>query len=219
MATVNSFNSLVAVRGAGSQRSKVRSPRTVRSSRLTAAPALFPAALLSDDFAAACATTGIKCRWWLAYTRPQQEQALTRELLARNVAYYLPLIHRKTMAKGRTHSVRVPLFPGYVFIWGSEEDRFAALKTNRLVSIYDVAQGERLKQQLAQFATAIAAGAPLVRESRLIAGECVRIKTGLFRDLEGVVLRRNGKTELLIAIDFLHQGATMEIEDGMIEAV
>jgi transcription antitermination factor NusG len=87
------------------------------------------------------------------------------------------------------------------------------------LTVRDVPDGERLRVQLLRFAELIALGAPLVRESRLMPGERVRIKAGPFRDTEGVVLRRNGKTELLIAVDFLQQGASLEIDDCMLEPV
>jgi transcription antitermination factor NusG len=104
-------------------------------------------------------------------------------------------------------------------LFGDEEDRLSALKTNRLITVQRVPDGEQLRGQLLRLSELIALGAPLVRESRLIAGERVRVKSGPFRDNEGIVLRRNGKTELLIAIDFLQQGAALEIEDCLLEPV
>jgi transcriptional antiterminator RfaH len=157
--------------------------------------------------------------WWLAHTRPRQEKAVAAALLGREVAFYLPLVTRKSLLRGRTRLAQIPLFPGYVFVFGYEEDRLSALKTNRLLTAQQVPDGEQLRLQLLRFAELIALGAPLVREARLVSGEHVRVKAGPFRDAEGVILRRNGKTELLIAIDFLQQGAALEIEDCMLEAV
>jgi transcriptional antiterminator RfaH len=112
----------------------------------------------------------------------------------------------------------MPLFSGYIFIYGSDADRLSALKTNRLLTIREVPDGELLRRQLRTFVALIAAGAPLVRESRLTSGERVQIKNGPFRGVEGTILRRHGKTELLVAIDFLGQGASIEIEDCEVEA-
>jgi transcription antitermination factor NusG len=129
------------------------------------------------------------------------------------------LVARKSIMRGRTRQVRIPLFPGYIFIYGSEADRLSALKTNRLLTIQQVPDGNCLRRQLISLGQLIAAGAPLVRESRLVAGERVRIKTGLFRGIEGVILRRQGRTELLVSIDFLGQGVSIEIEDCGAEPV
>jgi len=180
---------------------------------------LFPVDLLSDEFAADEDHDAEKRVWWLAHTRPRQEKAVALDLRSRRLAHYLPLITRKSLTRGRPRLSRVPLFPGYVFVCGSREDRLTALKTNRLLTVQHVPDGERLRSQLKQFSDFIAAGVPLVRESRLLPGERVCSKAGPFRGTEGVVLRRNGKTELLIAVDFLQQGASLEIDDCMLEPV
>lgn len=180
---------------------------------------IFPSDLLFGHGSNGQVVDSRKCTWWLAHTRPRQEKAVANALFAREIAFYLPLVTRKSLVRTRTRIVRIPLFPGYVFLCGNDEDRLSALKTNRLLTIHEVPDGNTLRRQLLSFAELITAGAPLVRESRLKAGERVRIKTGPFRDVEGVILRRNGKTELLIAIDFLGQGASLEIEDCGTEPV
>jgi transcriptional antiterminator RfaH len=180
---------------------------------------LFPAELLNRS-APLQNNEPSRCHgWWLAHTRPRQEKAVAADLFALSVGFYLPLLTRKSLTRGRPRMARVPLFPGYVFVFGSEEDRLSALKTNRLLTVQYVPDGERLRKDLVQFWELIAAGARLTRESRLTAGERVRIKAGPFRDTEGVVLRRNGKTELLVAIDFLRQGASLEVDECMLEPI
>ena len=77
----------------------------------------------------------------------------------------------------------------------------------------------QLQRDLRRFAELIAAGAPLLPEARLVTGERVRVKAGPFRDQEGIVIRRNGKTRLQIAIDYLQQGASLEIDDCLLEPV
>jgi transcription antitermination factor NusG len=113
----------------------------------------------------------------------------------------------------------MPLFPGYVFVRGGDEDRIRVLKTKRVISVWPVPDGERLRQDLERFAILIAANAPLLPEARLISGERVRVKAGPFRNQEGIVLRRNGKTRLLISIDYLQRGASLEIDDCFLERV
>jgi transcriptional antiterminator RfaH len=140
-------------------------------------------------------------------------------LYSRQVAFFLPLVIRKSLLRGRTRTARIPLFPGYVFVFGNDADRLSALQTNRVIALHQAPDGDVLRRQLSTLAELIAAGVPLVRESRLTAGERVRIKAGLFRGVEGVILRRHGKTELLVAVDFLGQGASLEIDDSIVEPV
>jgi transcription antitermination factor NusG len=196
-------------------------------------PDLFPADLLSEswqveDCAAGSISDGAAASdsrsvgvegWWLAHTLPRQEKSLAAALYARDVPYYLPLVTRKSLSRGRTRLARVTLFPGYMFIYGGEAERLSTLKTNRVLTVRRAPDGERLRADLRRFHQLIAADAPLLPEATLIAGERVRVKAGPFRDQEGIVIRRNGKTRLLIAVDYLQQGASLEVDDCMLERV
>jgi transcription antitermination factor NusG len=182
-------------------------------------PDQYPANLLSHPFAAQVNATGGNYEWWLAHTRPRQEKLLAAALLPRRVPYYLPLVTRKSLSRGRTRVARIPLFPGYVFVYGGDEERAQVLKTNRVPGIRLVSDGESLRADLLRFAELIASGAPLVPEARLVTGNRVRVKAGPFRGQEGVVLRRNGKTRLLIAVNYLQRGASLQVDDCMLEYV
>jgi transcriptional antiterminator RfaH len=175
--------------------------------------AQFPSNLLSEPSEARSSGHGDEYKWWLGHTLPRQEKKVAAALLTRRVPYYLPLITRKSLTRGRTRVAQMPLFPGYVFVYGTDEERVQVLKTNRVLMLRAVSDGEELRKDLLQFAELIALGAPLVPEARLVAGDRVRVKAGPFRDKEGVVLRRNGKTRLLIAVNYLQQGASLEIDD------
>ena len=59
--------------------------------------------------------------------------------------------------------------------------------------------------------------APLAVERRLETGAPVRIKTGSLRGLEGIVVKRHGKTRLLVAVNYLQQGVSVEIDDCALE--
>jgi hypothetical protein len=57
----------------------------------------------------------------------------------------------------------------------------------------------------------------LTVEGRLKAGDRVRVKHGVLGGLEGTIIRRNRKTRLLIAVNYLQQGVSIEIDDFMLE--
>ena len=70
---------------------------------------------------------------------------------------------------------------------------------------------------LRQLHQLIAADAPLTVESRLGPGQQVRVRQGPFAGLEGTVLKRRGQMRLLVSINFLQQGASVEIDDFMLD--
>jgi len=56
-------------------------------------------------------------------------------------------------------------------------------------------------------------------ESRLEPGSRVKVRSGPLCGLEGTILNRRGQTRLLVAVDFLKQGASVDIHDYMVEAI
>ncbi len=179
---------------------------------------LFPADLLQRPEALAEARPGGGLRqWWVLYTRSRQEKSLARDLLQYQVPFYLPLVKSDKVYRKWKVSTYAPLFSGYVFLFGSDEERGRSLTTNRLSRILAVEDGDSLLHDLRQLQLLIASGAPLTLESRLAPGVRVRVRRGPLEGLEGTVLERRGQTRLLVSVNFLQQGASIDIDDFMLE--
>lgn len=175
-------------------------------------PSIFPDTLL--DAAPADAPDR---RWFALYTKARQEKSLARELLKYQIPFYLPLVKKTTAARGRKRTSLTPLFGGYLFLFGSEEERVKGLTTNRVSRILPVEDPDQLVFDLRQLRQMIAANVPLTVESRFGPGQRVRVRQGAFGGLEGIVLKRRGETRLLVSINFLQQGASVEIDDFLLE--
>ncbi len=158
-------------------------------------------------------------RWWALYTKARQEKALARSLLGYQIPFYLPLVKRTRLIRGRKFCSQAPLFSGYVFLYGSDAERVCALTTNRISRTLAVDDADRLRCDLRQVQQLIEAGAPLTVESRLAPGNRVRVRHGALAGLEGMVLSRRGQTRLLVSVDFLQQGASVEIDDYFLEPI
>jgi transcriptional antiterminator RfaH len=175
-------------------------------------PSLYPETLLDE------APQELPGRRWLAlYTKARQEKSLARELLKQRIPFYLPLIKKTNVSRNRKRVSLSPLFGGYMFVYGAEEERVRCLMTNRISRVLVVEQPEQFVFDLQQFRRLIAANAPLTIESRLAPGRLVRVRQGAFAGVEGTVLKRRGETRLLVAIKFLQQGASVEIDDFLLE--
>ncbi len=175
---------------------------------------LYPETLLDETF-----EEPSQRKWWALYTKPRQEKAVSRALLGYHVPFYMPLVKKISKPKGRRIVSHVPLFAGYMFLYGTEEERVQGLTTNRILQCLPVDDEPLLVRDLRQFRKLIAAEAPLTVEARLVAGNRVRVRHGTFAGLEGTVLKRRSKTHLLVAVNFLQQGASVEIDDYMLEPI
>jgi transcriptional antiterminator RfaH len=175
-------------------------------------PHLYPETLLDEG---PCDLSGR--RWYALYTKARQEKSLARELLKYQIPFYLPLVQKISVSRGRRRTSRMPLFGGYVFLYGAEEERVRCLTTNRISRVLAVGDAQQLVFDLRQFRQLIVAGAPLTVESRLAPGRRVRVRQGPFAGIEGIVLKRRAETRLLVAINFLQRGASFEVDDFSLE--
>ncbi len=62
-------------------------------------------------------------------------------------------------------------------------------------------------------------GVPLSIESRLQVGQQVRVRSGAFAGYEGVILRREHETRLLVSVRFMEQGVSVKLDDCQLEVV
>jgi transcriptional antiterminator RfaH len=82
-----------------------------------------------------------------------------------------------------------------------------------------VQDGPGLLDDLRQVYRLIQIGRPLTPESRFVAGDRIRVKTGVFAGFEGSILRRQGETRLLVSVNFTQQGASVLLDDCQLESI
>jgi len=159
-------------------------------------------------------------RWWVFFTRSRRDKEMMRKLLALDVPFYGPTVPQSRRSpSGRRRTAYLPLFPNYVFVYGDDSTRYAALTTNCVSRTIEVGDGTGLFRDLRQIHCLIETGVLLTSERRLGAGNRVRVRTGAFQGFEGVVIKRQGKTRLLVGIDFLQQGASLTLGDCEVEPI
>lgn len=129
------------------------------------------------------------------------------------------MIKKTTVYRKSTFTSYAPLFTGYVFLHGSDNERVLALTTKRIAQVLVVTDYDRLCRELRQIHQLIASDASLTIESRLTAGVRVRVRFGPLQGLEGTALTRRGKTRVLVSVDFLQQGASIEFDDYLLEPI
>lgn len=161
-----------------------------------------------------------EARWWAVYTRSRQEKQLMRGLVALEIPFYCPIIpHQYRSPAGRMRVSHLPMFANYLFIHGDSYHRYRALTTNLISKTIEVKNGLELTHDLRQIHRLIQLGMPLSVETKLQPGCKVRIKSGPLGGMDGVVLKRQGTDFLLIAVNFLQQGALIKLEDYEVEPV
>lgn len=157
--------------------------------------------------------------WWVAHTKSRNEKALAQDLMAKNISYFLPMTLRVHRHSHRTIKAMLPLFTGYLFFCGNENERVELLKTNRVANLLEVKNQESLIHELVRFEQALRAGAPLTPHKYLQQGQWCRVIAGPLLGLEGIVVQTKGDTRLVLQINLLGQAASVEIDVVMVEPI
>ena len=182
---------------------------------------IFPESLLdeSDAFAASASQAPLPGHGWIAfYTLSRREKDLMRKLEAASIPFYAPLVKRRLRSPGgRTRISHVPLFPGYVFSFVDDEQRRAALATNTIARWLPIPDAAAFVDDLRSIKRLIDTDRPLTPEALLEPGQPVRVRSGPLAGLEGTVVKRRGEQRLVVAVRFLNQGASIELEDVDLE--
>jgi transcription antitermination factor NusG len=162
--------------------------------------------------------TDLHGTWWIAYTRPRFEKAFARDLCSHGIGYFLPMYEKTIFSGGRHRHVMLPLFTSYVFFCGAEQDRYMAMRTNRLCHTLDVVDQERLVEELANIEAALLNKAVVAGYPGLAVGNRCRIMSGPMMGTEGVVVERKyTKARVVIEVTIMRQGALVEIDADLLE--
>lgn len=157
--------------------------------------------------------------WWVVHTKSRNEKALAQDLISRNISYFLPMTWQVRRKSGRTLRSLLPLFGGYLFFCGTEDERVELLRTNRVANLISVEDQEKLVRELSQIESALRAGAPLIPHKYIEAGQRCRVIAGPLMGLEGIVVRTKGSMRLVLQVDILGKATSAEIDIDMIETV
>jgi len=117
----------------------------------------------------------------------------------------------------RTIRSLMPLFGGYLFFCGDENERSELWRTDRVANMIEVKDQQKLLKELLQIEQALRAGAPLVPHKYLKTGQKCRVIAGPLLGLQGIVVETRGATRLVLQVDMLGQAASVEIDVDMIE--
>ena len=163
--------------------------------------------------------TDLRGHWWVAHTKARFEKALARDLLRHGIGYFLPMVERVRFSGGRKRRVLAPLFTSYLFFCGSEQDRYTAMTTNRICQTIEVVDQPKLITELTAIESALKGKVELDLYPHPAVGQRSRITGGPFMGLEGTVVRRGKRARIVLQVSFIRQGAVMEIDADLVEAI
>ena len=160
-------------------------------------------------------------KWYALYTKPKHEFKAEAQLTASGIEHYLPSVVRIKQWSDRKKKVTEPLFSGYIFIHGNERDRLIALEQYAIVrSIFFEGRPAIVPSwQINNLKIMLEGGGDVTVTEQLNVGSHVKIISGPFKDVEGIVYESGNQEKMLaITIDLLRRSVVVKIpRDSIIE--
>lgn len=157
--------------------------------------------------------------WHLLHTRSRQEKTVASDLKAMGIGHFLPLVTQVRHYGRRKLSVDLPLFPGYIFLRGSLDEAYAADRTGRIAQIVRVVDQKQLDWELRNLHLALVKQAPIEPFPYLRVGRRVEVKSGPLRGLQGIIEQRVGACRLVLGVQMLGRGVSLEVDAALLEPV
>lgn len=157
--------------------------------------------------------------WIVIHTKSRQEKAVAAAIDAMGYEYFLPLICGKRYHGKRKVDVELPLFSGYLFFRGTNEQAYEVDRTGRVVQIIQVADQGQIEWELANIRMAVEEGGLLDPYRYLEKGVRVEVTGGPFHGLQGVVEDRLKADRLVLQIDTLGRAVSMEVDGSLLQVV
>lgn len=160
-----------------------------------------------------------KVRWYAVHGFARREKTLLEHLKLRGVDALLPsyVAIRRRMNR-TTAAVELPLFPGYLFVHTSLNDRMQVLSTPGVISLVgfgprptpvDDTEIDLLTHRIAKFD-------PMPYPNMQV-GDKVRIKSGPLAGAHGVLIRRKNNLRLVISMNLIMQSVSVDVDGADIE--
>lgn len=159
--------------------------------------------------------------WFAIYTTPRHEKKVTEHLALRNIETFLPLYaSMRKWKNGCKVRVALPLFPGYLFVRVSRQERVRVLQAPGVLWFVGVA-GEPTPLLGSEIDTLRVGVLAFNCEPHpyLVVGEKARIRKGPLEGLEGVLVRKKGGFRVVISLELIRKSVAIEVDAMDVESV
>jgi transcription termination/antitermination protein NusG len=168
--------------------------------------------------AAGDTTRPITPAWHVLWTRSNCENLVLDQLVSKGFHTFLPTVEAWSKAREGRHRRRVPLFPGYLFLYHAL-DRWSDVEVRKargLVAILGEGWERRAvvpHTEVDAIRTLVQSAAPVFPYPYLTAGQRVRITHGPLASVEGVLIRtRPDKGLLVVSVELLRRSVAVEVD-------
>lgn len=158
---------------------------------------------------------------WLAiYVMPRHEKRIAEHLCGRKIEHFLPCYEAQRKWKdGSKVTLRLPLFPGYLFVRTSWTKRIAALEVPGVVSVVGSREGPRIPDAYIDGLREGLQSGRIEPHPYLAVGTMVRVKSGLMAGMCGVLLRKKSGCRIVLTLQLIMKSIAVEVDINDVEPI
>ncbi len=157
--------------------------------------------------------------WRVAHTKSRREKTLAHYLARAGIGYYLPMFSRQQSNDKRIRYSLIPVFNGYLFFQADDFERHAALRSNHISRIIDVADEEKLVMELCQIEKALSGPEKVYPYDFVQKGQKVCVTKGPLKGVEGLIIRKANNCRLVLSVESIMQSISVSVEADHVEPV
>jgi transcription termination/antitermination protein NusG len=156
----------------------------------------------------------MSANWFAIWTRSRHEHVVREQIERKHFDAFLPTITKWSRWKDRKKKIDWPLFPGYCFARFEQEEALSILKCTGVVNIVSV-EGKPAAipdHEIEGIRLLLESGlqydpCPLIRE-----GMMVEVTHGALKGIVGRLVRKGAHARLILAVDLIGQGVSVEVD-------
>lgn len=164
-----------------------------------------------------------KLSWYAVLSRSRHEKLAATALNNTGIVSFLPLVKEVHRWSDRRKLVEVPLFPGYVFVQiaNSAEAKLQVLKARGVVQFLGNRQGPISipDKEIDAVHTVLEEKVECSPYPFLQIGRRVRIRGGSLDGIEGILIRHDSSSKLVISIHLIQRSLAVSVYNLDVEPV
>ncbi len=154
-------------------------------------------------------------KWEVIHTKPKREKKLALYMKENGIHYFLPLNNSVRNYKYRKVTFTKPLFPGYIFANINHAEKREIIITGHIVNFLRVINQQELLEDLQRIYAGLTKGAVFKEHPYVEVGSRVKIKSGPFIGLVGLVTDTQDK--VILQVRFLRKAVSISVDPSQIE--
>lgn len=154
--------------------------------------------------------------WYVLHTKSRFENVVNEQLQKKRIDVFSPLITVPSRRKDRKKMIRVPLFPGYVFVRSDlhPNHHLEVVKTVGAVKLVGDKTGPISvpEETISSLRIMVATDQPIATGTFFNKGDRVQVVNGPFSGVVGIFDHYKGIDRIVVYIDALGQFAAVEVD-------